>query len=221
MRLGFLTHIMVLNYCTLQIPNSWILSSWEGCFLFFFWFRFVSLLFFSNCSNCGLQYRGVIRAPVLFPSAIKWSLTACLLNADYCISLTATILGLNWKWPCWALYRFHTFFFPSPAPPSPLPPFCRGFVLKDFLCTCAGVLKTPCTKLYTHKHGGFIIKKKKKKFPQCTGPGMWTSEQHAPPLRGSKQEQFAGMCPTEELIMAQHIRANKQIRTNCNSTGFK
>lgn len=50
---------------------------------------------------------------------------------------------------------------------------------------------------------------------------MWTSKQQAPPVGGSKQEPVAGMCPTEELIMAEQIRANKKIGTNCNSTGFK
>lgn len=113
MRLGFLTHIMFLNYCTLQIPNSWILSSWEGFFVL------SCCCFFQIALTVDYNIVESSGPPVLFPSAIKWSLTACLLNADYCISLTATILGLNWKWPRWALYCFHTFF--PPPPPSFLP----------------------------------------------------------------------------------------------------
>lgn len=43
---------------------------------------------------------------LLVLSTIKRSLTACLWNADCCISLTAAILSLNWKWWHWALYQF-------------------------------------------------------------------------------------------------------------------
>lgn len=137
MQLGFLTHIMFLNNCTLHTPNSWMLIiracvrvRGEVFLLLFFCFH-------SNSSNRGLQYCEVIppqssgQPPTAFlPSAVKWSLTACLLRAGYCISLTATIqaskLEVTAPSPSTA--------FIPPTPPSiPSPPFCQGFVLKGLL----------------------------------------------------------------------------------------